>query len=384
MAAAVLAPMGLRLSEQKTKITHIDDGLDFLGWRIQRHRKRGTNRHYVYTYPARKAVQAVTGKVKDAVPTNRHEPAAPDPAAPAEPDASGLVRLLPARRVQRHLQIPQRLHLATGLRMVAPQTPPEHREGTPPTLLRGRMVAGHGGTTAVQPSEGTHYTLPIPGSSDPYSLAGHGLRKRRATAGLVERPVPGNGHAGCGRRLGETHRWKHRKGAPGRPHFYLLEAAGFETWLVNAKDVKHLPGRPKTDKLDAVWLCKLAEREMLRPSFVPPPPIRVLRDLARYRADLIGVRTAEKQRVEKLLEDAQIKLSVVASDIFGVSGRQMLAALIAGQRDPQILAAVRAWTAARGKIGRFGRGLHRPVQRPPWLLAVQDARPGRPGRHRPH
>jgi RNA-directed DNA polymerase len=64
-AAAVLAPMGLRLSEQKTKITHIDGGLDFLGWRIQRHRKRGTNRHYVYTYPARKAVQAVTGKVKD-------------------------------------------------------------------------------------------------------------------------------------------------------------------------------------------------------------------------------------------------------------------------------------------------------------------------------
>jgi len=123
-----------------------------------------------------------------------------------------------------------------------------------------------------------------------------------------------------------------------KPPFYLLEAAGFETWLVNAKDVKHLPGRPKTDKLDAVWLCKLAERQMLRPSFVPPPPIRVLRDLARYRADLIGARTAEKQRVEKLLEDAQIKLSVVASDIFGVSGRQMLAALIAGQRDPQILA----------------------------------------------
>jgi len=117
-----------------------------------------------------------------------------------------------------------------------------------------------------------------------------------------------------------------------------LEAAGLETWLVNAKDVKHLPGRPKTDKLDAVWLCKLAERQMLRPSFVPPPPIRVLRDLTRYRADLIGVRTAEKQRVEKLLEDAQIKLSVVASDIFGVSGREMMAALIAGQRNPRVLA----------------------------------------------
>jgi transposase len=123
-----------------------------------------------------------------------------------------------------------------------------------------------------------------------------------------------------------------------KPPFYLLEAAGFETWLVNAKDVKHLPGRPKTDKLDAVWLCKLAERQMLRPSFVPPPAIRVLRDLARYRADLIGVRTAEKQRVEKLLEDAQIKLSVVAADIFGVSGREMMAELIAGQRNPRVLA----------------------------------------------
>jgi transposase len=120
--------------------------------------------------------------------------------------------------------------------------------------------------------------------------------------------------------------------------FYLLEAHGFEVWLVNAKDVKHLPGRPKTDKLDAVWLCKVAERQMLRPSFVPPPAIRRLRDLTRYRADLVAVRTAEKNRVEKLLEDAQIKLSVVASDIFGVSGRDMMAALIVGERDPKALA----------------------------------------------
>jgi len=81
--------------------------------------------------------------------------------------------------------------------------------------------------------------------------------------------------------------------------FYLLEAHGFEVWLVNARDVKHLPGRLKTDTLDAVWLCKLAERQMLRPSFVPPPAIRQLRDVARYRADLVAVRTAEKQRVEQ-------------------------------------------------------------------------------------
>ena len=127
--------------------------------------------------------------------------------------------------------------------------------------------------------------------------------------------------------------------------FYLLEAAGFDPWLVNARDVKHLPGRPKTDRLDAVWLAKLAERGMLRPSFVPPEPIRRLRDLTRYRTDLVGERTAEKQRVEKLLEDAQIKLSVVASDSFGVSGRAILAALVAGERRPARLADL-----ARGRL----------------------------------
>jgi transposase len=135
-----------------------------------------------------------------------------------------------------------------------------------------------------------------------------------------------------------------------RPPFYLFEAHGLDPWLVNAKDVKHLPGRPKTDRLDAVWLCKVAERQMLRPSFVPPADIRRLRDLTRYRADLVGVRTAEKNRVEKLLEDACIKLSVVASDIF--SGRAMMAALIAGQRDPQVLAAM-ARARMRVKIPRL-------------------------------
>lgn len=134
-----------------------------------------------------------------------------------------------------------------------------------------------------------------------------------------------------------------------KPIFYVLEAAGFETWLVNARDVKHLPGRPKTDRLDAVWLCKVAERQMIRPSFVPPPQIRRLRDVTRYRIDLVGVRGSEKNRVEKLLEDAQIKLSVVASDIFGVSGRDMMAALIRGERDPKALARL-ARTRLRGKI----------------------------------
>lgn len=123
-----------------------------------------------------------------------------------------------------------------------------------------------------------------------------------------------------------------------RPFVYLLEAHGLLVWLVNARDVKQVPGRPKTDKLDAVWLCKLNERGMLRPSFIPPVEIRELRDYTRLRADLVAERTRHKQRVEKLLEDSLIKLSTVATDIFGKSGRAMLDALIAGERDPDALA----------------------------------------------
>jgi transposase len=161
----------------------------------------------------------------------------------------------------------------------------------------------------------------------------------------VETRTPGSA-GGSGKRAGT----KVRNRALARPNFYCLEAhEGLEVWLVNARDVKHLPGRPKTDVLDAVWLCKVAERQMLRPSFVPPSPIRQLRDLTRYRAVLISDRGGEKNRVEKLLEDAQIKVSVVASDIFGVSGRAMLDALVAGQRDP-VLLAENAKTSMRGKI----------------------------------
>jgi transposase len=130
-----------------------------------------------------------------------------------------------------------------------------------------------------------------------------------------------------------------------RPPFYLLEDRIEQVWLVNAADVKHLPGRPKTDTLDAIWLCKLAERGMLRASFVPPPATRALRDLTRYRAKLATDAASEKNRVEKLLESALIKVSVVASDIFGVSGRAMLHALIEGERDPHRLADL-----ARGRL----------------------------------
>jgi transposase len=123
-----------------------------------------------------------------------------------------------------------------------------------------------------------------------------------------------------------------------KPVFYLLEAEGFECWLLNARHVKNVPGRPKTDKLDAVWLAKVVERGMCRPSLVQPKPIRRLRDVTRYRRSLVRDQTREKLRLEKTLEDAQIKLDSVISDLHGVSGRKMLDAMIAGQRDPRVLA----------------------------------------------
>ena len=88
-----------------------------------------------------------------------------------------------------------------------------------------------------------------------------------------------------------------------RPFYYLLEAAGLTVWLVNAAQAKNVPGRPKTDKIDAVWLAKLAERSMVSPSLVPTEPMRQVRDLARARFDLVEDRARVKQRIEKLLED---------------------------------------------------------------------------------
>jgi transposase len=133
-----------------------------------------------------------------------------------------------------------------------------------------------------------------------------------------------------------------------RPFFYLLEDRGLRCRLVNAREVKNVPGRPKTDKLDAIWLAKLAERGMLHPSFVPPAPVRQLRDLTRLRRTLIEERARYRNRIEKVLEDTCIKLSDKhdgLSDLFGISGRAILAALVAGQRDPAVLAEL-----ARGQL----------------------------------
>jgi transposase len=122
-----------------------------------------------------------------------------------------------------------------------------------------------------------------------------------------------------------------------KPFYYLLEDAPFDLMLVNARHVKTMPGR-KTDVSDAAWLAQLGAHGLVRGSFVPPEPIRQLRDLTRTRSVLTRDRAREIQRLEKLLEDAGIKLSSVASDITGVSGRAMLEALIEGNRDPVALA----------------------------------------------
>ncbi len=129
-----------------------------------------------------------------------------------------------------------------------------------------------------------------------------------------------------------------------KPCWYVLEQRGFALLLVNAHHVKILPGR-KTDVGDAAWLCELLECGLLRGSFVPPPAIRQLRDLTRYRKRLIQAHSAECQRIQKTLEDAGIKLDSVAADILGVSGRAMLKALVAGERDPGVLAEL-----ARGRL----------------------------------
>jgi transposase len=129
-----------------------------------------------------------------------------------------------------------------------------------------------------------------------------------------------------------------------KPVWWVLEEQGFQLLLVNARHVKILPGR-KTDVADAAWLAELLEHGLLRGSFVPPAVIRQLRDLTRYRKRLIQAHSAEGQRVQKTLEDAGIKLDSVAADVLGVSGRAMLAALVGGERDPQVLAEL-----ARGRL----------------------------------
>ena len=126
--------------------------------------------------------------------------------------------------------------------------------------------------------------------------------------------------------------------------------------LVRARDVKQAPGRAKTDKIDCVWQAKCTERGLLRPSFVPPAEIRALRDYTRLRIDLTRERTRHFSRLEKLLEDALIKVSAVASSIDTRSVRDMVEALIAGERDPQVLAGL-ARGPMKAKHGKLAEAL---------------------------
>ena len=140
-----------------------------------------------------------------------------------------------------------------------------------------------------------------------------------------------------------------------KPVFHLLEGR-FEVLLANAHRLKQVPGR-KTDVKDAEWIAQLLQFGLLSPSFIPPPPVRELRDLTRQRAQLVRDRTAVVNRVQKVLEDANIKLASVASDPLGVSGRAMIRALIAGEEDADVLAEL-ARKRLRGKIPALRRALH--------------------------
>ena len=140
-----------------------------------------------------------------------------------------------------------------------------------------------------------------------------------------------------------------------KPFYYVLEDSGFTLILANARHVKNVPGR-KSDVSDAVWLADLAAHGLVRSSFVPPPNIRELRDLTRTRTVITRERARETSRLEKRLESPGIKLSLVASDLNGVSARAMLEALVAGERDPEVLADL-AVPQMRGKRVRLVEAL---------------------------
>ena len=167
--------------------------------------------------------------------------------------------------------------------------------------------------------------------------------------------------------------------------FYRLEAEGFDCVLADAKQVKNLPGRPKRDPADSRWLAACFERGAITACFAATPEFRIIRLHTRYRRDLTEERTREKQRAEKLLESAAIKISSVLTDLHGVTGRDIMDHLIAGERNPKVLAQL-ARAAARRKISQLEeaggrRGvLHRRACRP----AGQGAGPHRPAvrRHR--
>ncbi len=159
---------------------------------------------------------------------------------------------------------------------------------------------------------------------------------------------------------GVTHMALESTGVYWRPVYNVLEDEGRTLLLVNAQHIKAVPGR-KTDVKDAEWLADLLRHGLLQPSFIPPQPLRELRELTRYRATLLRERTAEVNRLQKTLEGANIKLGVVASDVLGASGRDMLGALIDGERNPEALAEL-ARGRLRAKLPELRRALTGRVQ----------------------
>lgn len=154
--------------------------------------------------------------------------------------------------------------------------------------------------------------------------------------------------------LGVTQVAMESTGVYWKPVFHLLEGR-CQVILVNAQHIKQVPGR-KTDVKDCQWIAQLLQHGLLKASFVPPEPIRALRDLTRQRTQLIGERAAAANRIQKVLEDANIKLASVATDVLGASGRDMLEALIAGEEDPEQLADL-ARKRLREKIPQLQRAL---------------------------
>ena len=141
-----------------------------------------------------------------------------------------------------------------------------------------------------------------------------------------------------------------------KPVFYRLEAEGFECVLADAKQVRNLPGRPKRDPSDSRWLAQCFERGSVTGCFVATPEFRLIREHTRYRRDLTAERTREKQRAEKLLESAALKISSVLTDVHGMTGRDIMDRLIAGERNPRALAQL-ARGKAHPKIARLAEAL---------------------------
>jgi transposase len=151
-----------------------------------------------------------------------------------------------------------------------------------------------------------------------------------------------------------THVAMESTGVYWKPVFNILEGE-FEVWVVNARHIKHVPGR-KTDVKDAQWIAELLQHGLLKASFIPELPQRELRELVRYRTHLIQERTREVNRVYKVLEDANLKLGSVATDVMGMSGRAMLQAIMGGEEDPEALAGL-AKGRLRPKMAELERAL---------------------------